>query len=503
VAEIRCPMCSQANPEEAEVCAFCSARLRPLLAGGPAEGIPPSEAEPEETDWLSRIRQEAVRGQAEPTPPPPEEGGPDWLSRLRRAEAEEEGPPKGEVPAWVSDAVEPAPPQPAAPAEPEVPDWLARVRERKAAEDVPAEESAPEPEEDWLSRLRVPQEGQVPPREAPPLPEILRPPDEGTPAIKPPPASLPSWLPQPPVEEEAAEESPALPSTPWEPPSRPIAVLTVQAPTDTLVPYEGGGLFPSAAESFAHWRAHDACGPGDPEQQVVQGESRCDFDTGCAGGVEVGFCTVASTGVYGGHIVYLNPDFALAEVAWEFLSRFSLPTAPPALPVPLAGKKLALKDAADASKRKLSVSLKDAALAPGPGFDPTADGAMLVVHNANGSGEQVCLPLPAAGWKRKGQGFAYRDAKQLAGPCKAAKVAPGALSVSCDGRRGALDYSLDEPSQGSLAARFESSGETFCARFGGTVSKDQSTAAGKKATFQATGSPAPEACEAPPAPCPD
>jgi len=286
-------------------------------------------------------------------------------------------------------------------------------------------------------------------------------------------------------------------------PSRPIAVLTVQAPTDTLVPYEGGGLFPSAAESFAHWRAHDACGPGDPEQQVVQGESRCDFDTGCAGGVEVGFCTVASTGVYGGHIVYLNPDFALAEVAWEFLSRFSLPTAPPALPVPLAGKKLALKDAADASKRKLSVSLKDAALAPGPGFDPTADGAMLVVHNANGSGEQVCLPLPAAGWKRKGQGFAYRDAKQLAGPCKAAKVAPGALSVSCDGRRGALDYSLDEPSQGSLAARFESSGETFCARFGGTVSKDQSTAAGKKATFQATGSPAPEACEAPPAPCPD
>jgi len=217
-------MCSQANPEEAEVCAFCSARLRPLLAGGPAEGIPPSEAEPEETDWLSRIRQEAVRGQAEPTPPPPEEGGPDWLSRLRRAEAEEEGPPKGEVPAWVSDAVEPAPPQPAAPAEPEVPDWLARVRERKAAEDVPAEESAPEPEEDWLSRLRVPQEGQVPPREAPPLPEILRPPDEGTPAIKPPPASLPSWLPQPPVEEEAAEESPALPSTPWEPPSRPIAV---------------------------------------------------------------------------------------------------------------------------------------------------------------------------------------------------------------------------------------------------------------------------------------
>lgn len=286
-------------------------------------------------------------------------------------------------------------------------------------------------------------------------------------------------------------------------PSRPIAVLTVQAPTDTLVPYEGGGPFPSALESFAHWRAQNACGDGDPEQQVVQGESRCDFDTGCAGGVEVGLCTVASTGVYGGHIVYLNPDFALAEVAFEFLSRFSLPAAPPALPVPLAGKKLALKDAADASKRKLSLVLKDAALAPGASFDPTADGAKLLIHNSSGSGEQLCLPLPAAGWKRRGAGFAYQDAKQLDGPCRTARIAAGAFSVSCDARRSPLEYSLDEPAQGSISARFEGSGETWCARFGGTVRKDQSTAAARKATFQATRSAAPEACEAPPTPCPD
>jgi polyhydroxybutyrate depolymerase len=285
-------------------------------------------------------------------------------------------------------------------------------------------------------------------------------------------------------------------------PSRPIAVLTVQTPTDELVPYEGGGPFPSAAESFAHWRANDLCGDGDPELEVVQGESRCDYDTSCADGVEVGLCTVRPVGPFGGHIVYLNGDFALAEVAWSFLSRFSLPAAPPALPVPVAGRQLTLKDAAEPSRRKLALALEGAALAPGPAFDPVARGASLQIHNSNGSGEQLCLPLPASGWRRKGAGFAYKDAKQLAGPCRSAKIAAGKLSVSCSGKRSPLEYSLDEPSQGSLSARFASGDTTFCARFGGAVRKDQSTSAGRKATFQARAAAAPAACEAPPEPCP-
>jgi hypothetical protein len=126
-------MCSQLNPEDSEVCAFCSARLRPLLAGAPAEPAPSAAGEPEDTDWLSRIRSEAARSQAEPEPPPADDGSPDWLSRLRRAEAEEEGPPEGEVPTWVADAAEAASPEAApkaASAESEIPDWLARVRER-------------------------------------------------------------------------------------------------------------------------------------------------------------------------------------------------------------------------------------------------------------------------------------------------------------------------------------------------------------------------------------
>jgi len=284
-------------------------------------------------------------------------------------------------------------------------------------------------------------------------------------------------------------------------PSRPIAVLTVQTPTDELVPFEGGGPFPSAQESFAQWRAIDACGDDALEVEVVQGESRCDYDTSCDAGVEVGLCTVAGAGILGGHIVYLTPDFVLAEVAWDFLSRFSLPSAPPALPVPVAGKKLSLKDGPAASQRKLSLALKDPALAPGSGFDPTTDGANVQIYNSNGSGEQLCLVLPASGWKRKGAGFVYKDAKRLAGPCKTARIAPGKLSLACDAKRSALDYSLDEPSQGSLSARFESSGETFCTRFGGTLQKDQSTAASPKATFQAKAAPAPSACEALASPC--
>lgn len=284
-------------------------------------------------------------------------------------------------------------------------------------------------------------------------------------------------------------------------PSRPISVLTTQAPTDELVPYDGGNLFPSAAASFAQWRANDVCGDAPLEQEIVVGESHCDYDTSCAEGTEVGLCTVASTGLFGGHIVYLNEDFVLSEVAWDFFSRHALSAAPPPLPVLVPGRKLSLKDADDPSKRKLALELKDPALVLDPALDPTAGGAALQLFNSNGSGELACLPLPAAGWKRKGAGFVYKDARQLAGPCKSAKLAAGKLEVACDGKSGALGYSLDEAAQGSLAARFASAPQTFCAQFGGSVEKDQGVASGK-AAFLAKAAPAPAVCPALPAPCP-
>lgn len=68
MSEVRCPMCSKPNPEEAEVCEFCGARIKPLFIGStPDEGgveerpaVPPSEDHPadqdQQTDWLTRMR---------------------------------------------------------------------------------------------------------------------------------------------------------------------------------------------------------------------------------------------------------------------------------------------------------------------------------------------------------------------------------------------------------------------------------------------------------------
>ena len=68
MSEVRCPMCSKPNPEDAEVCEFCGARIKPLFIGStPDEGgveerpaVPPSEDRPadqdQQTDWLTRMR---------------------------------------------------------------------------------------------------------------------------------------------------------------------------------------------------------------------------------------------------------------------------------------------------------------------------------------------------------------------------------------------------------------------------------------------------------------
>jgi polyhydroxybutyrate depolymerase len=286
-------------------------------------------------------------------------------------------------------------------------------------------------------------------------------------------------------------------------PSRPIAVLTFQGTTDVLVPYEGGGSFPSAAESFAHRRTTSECGSDDLEEEEVLGASRCDTDTSCSESVEVGLCSVLGTSTLPGaegHILYFNDDLDVSARAWAFVSRFELPEAPAALPSLVAGKKLLLKDGAEASQRKLELSVKDASLVLGTS-DPTAEGAALQVYNTNGSGEALCAPLPAAGWSRKGAGFVYKDKAAAHGPCKSASLKQGALAVSCSGKRQPLAYSLDEPAQESLAVRLVSGASSFCASFGGTIAADAS-AAGGKGKFLAKQSAAPAVCPAPRSTCP-
>lgn len=117
-------------------------------------------------------------------------------------------------------------------------------------------------------------------------------------------------------------------------PSRKIPVLTFMGLTDALVPYNGGGSFPSAAATFEHWRSVDECGAEPPELHTVSGASFCDTDTSCGDGLQVGLCSITSTSgpPYAGHILYLNPDYNVSVLAYDFLSQFSLAAAGPALP---------------------------------------------------------------------------------------------------------------------------------------------------------------------------
>lgn len=164
MAEIRCPMCSALNPEDAEVCVECGARLTPLVAGDERSGEgrefsgagrpeePPAEGE----DWLARIRRDV-----EPTPSEVEseeeieqlEPGesPDWLSQLREADQSyQEGQPPGDPPDWIDEFIAAGDRETAGqdPGE-EVPEWLARIREKTQSQGV-----SEEVDDDWISSLR-------------------------------------------------------------------------------------------------------------------------------------------------------------------------------------------------------------------------------------------------------------------------------------------------------------------------------------------------------------
>jgi polyhydroxybutyrate depolymerase len=122
-------------------------------------------------------------------------------------------------------------------------------------------------------------------------------------------------------------------------PSRSIPVLTFMGLTDVLVPYNGSALFPSAQETLDHWRSVNGCGAGPLEEHVVSGNSFCDTDTSCADGVHVGLCSIEAASFGGtffdGHILYINDDFDLAALVWDFLQQFQHPDPATPAPIPL------------------------------------------------------------------------------------------------------------------------------------------------------------------------
>jgi len=163
--------------------------------------------------------------------------------------------------------------------------------------------------------------------------------------------------------------------------------------------------------------------------------------------------------------------------------------------------------------RKLSFAVRTTADASGhrvvfPAIggagDPTLYGARAVVYNANGSGEQVVVDLPAAAWHHEGHNYPPDDLGRwvftgLIGgvlwPIQKVYVKRDKITIR--GGNAPWTYTLDAPSQGAVAVQLTlGTGDTWCA-----VGVPRSPAA----TYDRPGrfiaqmkTPAPDAC--PPAP---
>jgi polyvinyl alcohol dehydrogenase (cytochrome) len=167
--------------------------------------------------------------------------------------------------------------------------------------------------------------------------------------------------------------------------------------------------------------------------------------------------------------------------------------------VPVAGRRLALKDAPGVPvRRSLRLGARDPAVVLDPGGgpgDPTLVGATLQILNpVSGEGQEI--RLPAARWSPANGGYRYRDRDRESGPCTTVVLRPNAIRVRCKGD--GLTMTLDEPQQGALAAALHVGTDvTYCARFGGTVKRDAGSGAGSPGRFTATAAPAPVACPLP------
>jgi len=93
MAEIRCPMCGRANPEEHDVCEFCGARLKPLtgaLAAANDEPIHPGdEPTPKSTSELEKTLPEWLRNLRKGDEESPGESGPELTSQGEAADDDE------------------------------------------------------------------------------------------------------------------------------------------------------------------------------------------------------------------------------------------------------------------------------------------------------------------------------------------------------------------------------------------------------------------------------
>jgi hypothetical protein len=152
---------------------------------------------------------------------------------------------------------------------------------------------------------------------------------------------------------------------------------------------------------------------------------------------------------------------------------------------PAGGRVLSVRDRAGAPEaRAITARAKDGTLVTPPAGgagDPTTSGGTLQLVNPT-TLETATIPLPAAGWVGLGnppgaRGYRYSDPQGTLGPCSRVKIGAGSLTARCSGRLGPIPFSLDEPSQGTLALSLElGAAAPQCLVFGGGIVRDAGTA---------------------------
>ncbi len=149
----------------------------------------------------------------------------------------------------------------------------------------------------------------------------------------------------------------------------------------------------------------------------------------------------------------------------------------------IGAKKIVVKvDAQKPTKSTFTFLAKSAVETPGGVNAPTTAGATLAVQDAGG--QQATFALPASGWTATGaKGYKYKDKKGLAGPCRGVTFKTGKqIKVTCKGPGITLAPPLTDPVEVVL----HMGSQTYCAAFGGNITKNETGSfAGKAAAAPA------------------